>query len=100
MHKNIILLEFEYRIGDLVEIRPGFNQFPEVLDYEDPTSFLGLILKANVKYIPFSKNYNWDDNQRCNVLPLYPEAENCNEECEDNKVPPQYNFNIEEFRIF
>jgi hypothetical protein len=61
MHKNIILLEFEYGIGDLVEIRPGFNQFPEVLDYEDPTSFLGLILKANVKYIPFRENYNWDE---------------------------------------
>ena len=29
--------------------------------------------------IGMDKEYFWDDNQRCNVLPLYPEAENCNE---------------------
>jgi hypothetical protein len=61
MHKNIIILKFKYRVGDLVEIRPGFNRLPEALDYEASTSFFGLILKANVKYIPFSKDYNWDE---------------------------------------
>jgi len=50
--------------------------------------------------VGMDKNYYWDDNQRCNVLPLYPEAENCNEECENNKVPEQYNFDIGQFRIF
>ena len=46
------------------------------------------------------KAYNWDDNQRCNALPLYPEAENCNEECEINDLPEQVDFDIGEFRVF
>ena len=46
------------------------------------------------------KDYNWDDNQRCNDLPLYPEAENCSEECEINDLPEQIDFGIEEFRVF
>ena len=50
--------------------------------------------------IGMDKEYFWDDNQRCNVLPLYPEAENCNEECEINNLPEQVDFEIGEFRVF
>ena len=35
----------------------------------------------NTGYIGMDKDYNWDDNQRCNVLPLYPENISCDEEC-------------------
>ena len=46
--------------------------------------------------IGMDKDYNWDDNMRCNNLPLYPEKI----ECDDQAGPPQYDFEIAQFRIF
>jgi len=42
------------------------------------------------------KKYFWDDNLRCNALPLYPEKI----DCDDSAGPPQYDFGIAQFRIF
>lgn len=46
--------------------------------------------------IGMDKHYTWDDNMRCNALPLYPEKIECN----DTAGPPQYDFEIAQFRIF
>ena len=46
--------------------------------------------------IGMDKHYYWDDNMRCNALPLYPEKINC----DDSAGPPQYDFEIAQFRIF
>jgi hypothetical protein len=46
--------------------------------------------------IGMDKHYRWDDNMRCNSLPLYPEKI----ECIDGDGPPQYDFEIAQFRIF
>ena len=46
--------------------------------------------------IGMDKHYSWDDNMRCNTLPLYPEKI----DCDDDAGPPQYDFEIAQFRIF
>ena len=46
--------------------------------------------------IGMDKHYYWDDNMRCNALPLYPEKI----DCDDSAGPPQYDFEIAQFRIF
>ena len=46
--------------------------------------------------IGMDKHYFWDDNMRCNALPLYPEKI----DCDDSAGPPQYDFEIAQFRIF
>ena len=46
--------------------------------------------------IVMDKHYNWDDNMRCITLPLYPEKI----ECDIDGGPPQYDFEIAQFRIF
>ena len=46
--------------------------------------------------IGMDKHYIWDDNMRCNALPLYPEKI----ECDNDSGPPQYDFEIAQFRIF
>ena len=50
--------------------------------------------------IGMNKDYNWDDNHRCNALPLYPERIDCNDDCGESSGPPQYDFEIAQFRIF
>ncbi|RMZ49373.1 hypothetical protein EB821_02630 [Candidatus Marinimicrobia bacterium PRS2] len=46
--------------------------------------------------IGMDKHYTWDDNMRCNTLPLYPEKI----ECDNDSGSPQYDFKIAQFRIF
>ena len=46
--------------------------------------------------IGMDKSYNWDNNLSCKSLPLYPEKL----ECGDSAGPPQYDFEIAQFRIF
>ena len=46
--------------------------------------------------IGMDKHYYWDDNQRCGLLPLYPE----DLECGNQAGPEQYDFEIAQFRIF
>ena len=46
--------------------------------------------------IGMDKHYYWDDNHRCNMLPLYPE----DIECGNPVGPEQYDFKIAQFRIF
>jgi hypothetical protein len=46
--------------------------------------------------IGMDKHYTWDDNMRCNALPLYPEEI----ECTDTAGPSEYPFAIAQFRIY
>ena len=56
----------------------------------------GFPYTVNYPGIGMDKDYNWDDNMRCNALPLYPEKI----DCDDSAGPPQYDFEIAQFRIF
>ena len=59
----------------------------------------GVFIQIGLPIFPgigMDKHYFWDDNMRCNRLPLYPEKI----ECGDTSGPPQYDFEIAQFRIF
>ena len=61
MPKDIITLDFKYRVGDLVEIRtPDLMRVTGSAQHPDRLTLPGIILKANLKYIRFHSNYRWE----------------------------------------
>ena len=62
MPKDIITLDFKYKVGDLVEVRvPDLAWVSGSVRHSGRLTLPGLILKANLKYIRFAENYRWEE---------------------------------------
>lgn len=59
---GIIVLDFKYKIGDLVEIRvPDLFLLSGSLNDSSRLTLPGLILKANLKYVRFAVDFKWEE---------------------------------------
>ncbi|MEC8391716.1 MAG: hypothetical protein VXZ58_02405, partial [Actinomycetota bacterium] len=58
---RIIVLDFKYRVGDLVEVRVPDLLLISGSISDDRLTIPGVILKSNLKYRKFAPDFNWDD---------------------------------------
>ena len=58
---RIIVLDFKYRVGDLVEVRVPDLLLVSGSISDDRLTIPGVILKSNLKYRRFAPDFNWED---------------------------------------
>lgn len=59
---GIIVLDFKYKPGDLVEVRvPDLFLLSGSLDFQERLTIPGVILKANLKYVKFGVDFKWEE---------------------------------------
>ena len=60
---GIIILDFKYRVGDLVEVRvPDLLLVSGSLKDNSRLTLPAIILKSNLKYVKFAEDFNWEED--------------------------------------
>ena len=60
---GIIILDFKYRVGDLVEVRvPDLILMSGSLKEPSRLTLPGVILKSNLKYMKFAPDFKWEES--------------------------------------
>ncbi len=60
---GIIILDFKYRVGDLVEVRvPDLLLVSGWLKDSSRLTLPAVILKSNLKYVKFAEDFNWEED--------------------------------------
>ncbi len=60
---GIIILDFKYRVGDLVEVRvPDLLLMSGSLGDDTRLTLPGIILKSNLKYVKFAEDFKWEES--------------------------------------
>ena len=59
---GIIILDFKYRVGDLVEVRvPDLLLLSGSISDTTRLTLPGIILKSNLKYMRFATDFKWEE---------------------------------------